>query len=245
MNIVNVGKATKIVGLVRQAWIVLLPLALYGLYILTNPFSTDLAQKKIPTSSLTIHQRLNIQKAAEKIDGLILRPGEEFSFNKCVGPRTNEAGFYSAPSYIGGGSYSTSGGGICVVSSALYQNALIAGLRVSQRIPHQRTMQTVEPGLDATVWYGGADLKFVNDTSSPIQIQCKANDDFLTASLRGASPVVPMKLARRETPGGNNQIAVEVFQGTESQSLKLVSRDLYLLNSPKHRIGSQGNRAAL
>ena len=222
---------------IKQLWLLVLPLALLVLYVYTDPFKSHLSEKKIPLSGLTVHQRLNIQRAAEKIDGIVLRPGEQFSFNQSVGPRTNGAGFYAAPSYIGAGSYNTVGGGICVVSSALYQAALLAGVKVTERVAHLRTMQTVEPGLDATVWYGGADLKFVNDQSSPMQIQCRSDDDYLTVGLAGAKrKVLPLKLTRREIISGNNQVAVEVFQEGAFASAKLLSRDIYAINSPKRSL---------
>jgi vancomycin resistance protein YoaR len=222
---------------IGQLWIFFLPVALYGVYLLSYPFSTPLSEKRILVSSLTVQQKLNIQKAAAQLDGIVLRPGEEFSFNGRVGPRTLRAGYYAAPSYIDTNSYSTPGGGICVVSSALYQDALMAGLPVTERVPHQRTMQTVEPGLDATVWYGGADLKFKNDKAVPIRLQCKVNDGFLTTSLTGsAGSGGKIELARRESTGSNNQLMVEVFTEDSSHAVKLVSRDLYTVNAPKYKL---------
>ena len=220
---------------VNQLWMLVVPVILYGVYLCTYPFGTELTSKKISVSSLTVQQRLNIQKAAERIDGVILRPNEEFSFNGRVGPRTVAAGFYAAPSYIGTGSYSTPGGGICVISSALYQDALLAGLKITQRVPHQRTMQTVAPGLDATVWDGGADLKFINDTANPIEITCKIDDSYLTASLLGsAKPAARIQLSRQEFAGANNQLAVEVVKQIAGGPSTIVSRDLYLMTAPKY-----------
>jgi vancomycin resistance protein YoaR len=192
-----------------------------------------------------MHQKLNIERAVAKLNGTILRPGERFSFNKLVGPRNSRAGFFSAPSYIGAASYDTLGGGICVISSALYQDALLADLKVIERVPHLRTMQTVEPGLDATVWSGGADLKFINDSSTPIQLCCKLENGCLETSLLGSEiPSVHRQLRRRELQGAHNQIAVEVFKESSSDArdkiaektnkIKLVSRDIYFVNSPKH-----------
>jgi vancomycin resistance protein VanW len=215
----------------NQLWLLMVPPMLYGISQYSYPFGQTLSAKKIPVSSLTVHQKLNIRKAANKIDGVVIRPGEEFSFNKRVGPRTEQAGYYSAPSYVGADTYSSPGGGICVISSALYQDALVAGLEVTQRVPHLRTMQTVEPGLDATVWYGGADLKFVNNTSAAIKIECNIEDGFLTTTLAGDKQSLhTKKISRREIGATNNQVAVEVFQ-QDGSATKLVSRDLYTISS--------------
>jgi vancomycin resistance protein YoaR len=92
-------------------------------------------------------------------------------------------------------------------------------------------MQTVEPGLDATVWYGGADLKFVNSTSAAIKIECNIEDGFLTTTLTGDKQSLhPTIISRRELGATNNQVAVEVFQ-QDGKATKLVSRDLYTISS--------------
>ncbi len=215
----------------NQLWLLMLPPLLYGISQYSYPFRKTLSTKKISVSSLTVHQKLNIRKAATRIDGVVIRPGEEFSFNKCVGPRTERAGYYSAPSYVGADTYSSPGGGICLISSALYQDALVAGLNVTQRVPHQKTMQTVEPGLDATVWYGGADLKFENNTKAAFKIECNIEDGYVTTTLAGDKQSLhTTKISRREIGGSKNQIAVEVFQQTGG-STRLVSRDLYTISS--------------
>jgi vancomycin resistance protein YoaR len=216
----------------KQLWLLVLPPMLCSVAMYSYPFAQTLSEKKIAVSNLTVHQKLNIRKAATRIDGVVIRPGEEFSFNRCVGPRTEKAGYYSAPSYVGADTYSSPGGGICVVSSALYQDALLAGLAVTERVPHQRTMQTVEPGLDATVWYGGADLKFVNNTPAAIKIDCHTEDGYLETSLTGDKQSFhPTRISRHETGSSSNQVAVEVFQQTARNQARLVSRDLYTLSA--------------
>jgi vancomycin resistance protein YoaR len=227
----------------NQLWLLMLPPLLYGISQYSYPFGQILSAKKITVSSLTVHQKLNIRKAASRIDGVIVRPGEEFSFNKCVGPRTERAGYYAAPSYIGADTYSSPGGGICVISSALYQDALVAGLKVTERVPHQKTMQTVEPGLDATVWYGGADLKFVNDTKAAIKIDCNVEDGYLNTDLTGDKQSLhTTKISRREIGGATNQVAVEVFQQEGDGAATLVSRDLYTISSRSSRHSTLANR---
>ncbi|HEY9759423.1 MAG TPA: VanW family protein [Oculatellaceae cyanobacterium] len=220
------------ISTIKQAWIFVVPIALYFCYVVSDPFRCKLCDQKIPVSSLTVQQKLNIHKVAAKIDGIVLRPDEEFSFNGRVGPRTVEKGYFQAPSYIGTGSYSTPGGGICVISSALYQDALLAGLTVTERVAHNRTMLTVAPGLDATVWYGGADLKFKNTSNQPVQIHCAVDDEVVTVSLHGQTkPVSAPILTTRELPSSRDQIAVEVLL-TKNSNTKVISRDVYTLHSP-------------
>ncbi len=156
---------------------------------------------------------------------------QTFSFNERVGARTAAAGYLAAPSYIGSQSPDTPGGGICVVSSALYQVALASGMKIRERVPHLRTMQTVLPGLDATVWDGGADLKFVNTLPFPIAIDCQDDDNSVTLQIKGAQRRPEFKLSRQERLGTNRQLEVEVFREDDGH-LNLVSRDLYWLAAP-------------
>jgi vancomycin resistance protein VanW len=221
--------------------ICLFPIALFGIYWANRPFAATLAQRSVNIHALTPQQKINIRKSSEKLNGVVLGAGQRFSFNECVGPRTAVRGYLQAPSYIGGESPSTPGGGICVVSSILYQSALESGMRIVERVPHLRTMQTVAPGLDATVWFGGADLKFINDRNSPVEINCHSDDDTFTVSIDGATTLTtPIKISTREIAKTPNEIAVEVFRQDSSGS-SLVSRDLYGL-SFKPTTGAKTNK---
>ena len=100
-----------------------------------------------------------------------------------MGPRIYRRGYAPSPSYVDADTPNTFGGGICVLSSTLYQLALKAALPIIERHAHTRPMLTVAPGKDATVWYGGPDLKFTNPYSSPIQLQAKVDGATLNVSL--------------------------------------------------------------
>jgi vancomycin resistance protein VanW len=227
----------------RMSYLIcLLPIALFGIYWCNRPFAANLAHRSVSIHALTPQQKINIRKSSEKLNGVVIRPGQKFSFNECVGPRTAGRGYLQAPSYIGGESPSTPGGGICVVSSILYQSALESGIKVVERVPHLRTMQTVAPGLDATVWYGGADLKFINDRQTPIEINCHSDADTFTLNIDGAiTTTTPIKISTREIAKTSDQIAVEVFR-QDSSGTSLVSRDLYGLSS-KSTTGAKTNQA--
>lgn len=100
----------------------------------------------------------NIRFAADKISEITLQPGEVFSFNDTVGPRTLEAGFEMAPVISGGELIDGPGGGVCQVVSTFYSAVLHAGLEIVEHHAHSRISSYIEPGLDATVVYGQKDL---------------------------------------------------------------------------------------
>lgn len=112
----------------------------------------------------------NISQACDNINGTILEPGEVFSFNEVVGQRTYENGFLTA-TVIAGGQYEQGlGGGICQVSTTLYNAALKTDLEIVERHSHAWPSDYISPGLDATVDWPALDLKFKNDTDYQIVI---------------------------------------------------------------------------
>lgn len=125
----------------------------------------------------------NIRQVASILDGMIVRPGETFSFNESVGPRTKAAGFDEAPVIRDGVLTPGVGGGICQVSTTLFNAAFFAGLPVVERRPHSFYIDHYPVGRDATVSYGAVDLKFRNDSDKVILISITATDRSVRASL--------------------------------------------------------------
>jgi vancomycin resistance protein YoaR len=125
----------------------------------------------------------NITQVARALDGVIVRPGETFSFNETVGPRTKAAGYDEAPVIRDGVLTPGVGGGICQVSTTLFNAAFFAGLPVVERHPHSFYIDHYPVGRDATVSYGSADLKFRNDSDQMLLIIVTATDRAVTASL--------------------------------------------------------------
>lgn len=119
----------------------------------------------------------NVRKAAEAVDGMILMPGEEFSYNEALGERTAANGYMEAGAYSDGETVQEYGGGICQVSSMMYYCALYANLDITYRYYHYFPVSYVPPGLDATVSWGGPEFKFVNDRDFPIKIVAYVEDD--------------------------------------------------------------------
>jgi vancomycin resistance protein YoaR len=131
-----------------------------------------------------------------------------------------------APSYLEGETPQTPGGGICLLSSLLYQAALATGLTIQERVPHLQTIRTVPPGLDATVWYGQADLKFQNPFNQSVQLRTQVSPASLTVSLHGrsAQPMLPVRREVTQQTGG--AVQVRVFQTLNGKE-RLISSDLY------------------
>lgn len=131
------------------------------------------------------YRATNLRLACEALDGTILNPGDVFSYNATLGERTPEKGYKPAPSYVGGETVDTYGGGICQPSSALYYCTLIADLEVVERHCHSYPSDYVPLGMDATVDWSGPDLKFKNNTPYPIRIDAVADGGDVTITLIG------------------------------------------------------------
>lgn len=127
----------------------------------------------------------NIALAVAKLDGAVIRPGETFSFNTTVGPRTAEGGYQEALEIVRGEYRPGIGGGVCQVSSTVYNAGLLAGLTVVERTPHSLIPVYVTPGRDATVAYGYLDLKLRNDRTTPVVIVAWTDAGQLTIAFRG------------------------------------------------------------
>lgn len=113
----------------------------------------------------------NMQIATETINGVLLMPGDEFSYNELIGDTTPDKGYEKANTYVGNTIVPDYGGGICQVSTALYRAVMRANIRSTERTNHSLTVSYSEPGLDATVAYGVVDYKFVNTYDFPVYIE--------------------------------------------------------------------------
>ena len=136
----------------------------------------------------------NIKVAAQKINGKLLKPGEVFSFNNVVGPRTKKNGFKEAIEIVNNEFVTGVGGGVCQVSSTLYNSVLFTGLKIIDRKNHSRPVNYVPLGRGATVYYGLIDFKFKNNFSNPIMIMAKVVDNQLTITLLGTDPGIDVKV---------------------------------------------------
>ena len=164
--------------------------------IITKPKVTidQLGEKAFPNQLSTFTTRYdvsdvdrstNLRLACQKINGTVLLAGETFSYNKVVGERTIAAGYKNAKIYEAGQVVDGLGGGICQISSTLYNAALLANLEIVERRNHQFVTSYVEAGRDATVVYGLTDFKFKNTRKYPVRIVATANAGIATISIYG------------------------------------------------------------
>lgn len=127
----------------------------------------------------------NLKLAASKINGTVLMPGETFSYNKVVGARTIAAGYKEAPIYVSGEVVDGLGGGICQITSTLYNAVVYANLNVVERTNHQFVPSYVTASRDATVVYGSLDFKFKNNRNYPIKINCSVSGGIANFQIFG------------------------------------------------------------
>lgn len=127
----------------------------------------------------------NLRRACESMNGLILQPGEIFSYNDTLGPRTKDNGYLPAGAYSGWVLVQSYGGGICQGSSTIYCAALYADLEIVFRRNHGYAVSYIDPGLDATVNWGGPDFQFRNSTHFPIKIAAEVSDGHVKVSILG------------------------------------------------------------
>lgn len=131
----------------------------------------------------------NIRLAAERIDGYVLWPGDEFSLNRATGERTEETGYREGTVIVEGELASGIGGGVSQLASTLFNAALAAGLELTEYHNHTLPVPYLPPGRDATVWYGSLDLRFVNTLSHPVVIHAVTGGDWVRVLVRSPQEV--------------------------------------------------------
>lgn len=141
-------------------------------------FSTCFDNGNAPRSS-------NIRLAASRINGTVLLPGQTASFNEIVGPRTQSSGFKTAKIIIDGRFVDGVGGGVCQVSTTLYNAALLSGLTIEEFHPHSLAVSYVSPSRDAMVSGSSFDLKIKNNKSTPVYIRMNADLSSLSCNVYG------------------------------------------------------------
>jgi len=154
----------------------------------------------------------NIVLAASRINGTVLRPGEIFSYNQVVGPRSGSAGFRMAPVISHGELVPGVGGGVCQVSSTLYNAVLLADLKIVHRSHHAFPVHYLPAGRDATVVYGAIDFQFQNNTPTPIYVAGAATHGRLSFRIYG-----------KRVPG--REVSIELDRHTVQPAPVEIERD--------------------
>ena len=139
-----------------------------------------------PLGSSSAERITNIKLAARAINGTVLNAGEQFSFNDTVGKRSESKGYKSAKVISDGAFTEGVGGGVCQVSTTLYNAALLSGLEIDEFHPHSLAVSYVENSFDAMVSYGVCDLKFTNGGDTPVFIAAHVEGERLIITIYGS-----------------------------------------------------------
>ena len=188
------------------------PLTITKPEITINDIGLEAFPYKISTFSTNydasnVSRTNNLKIASNKTNNVVIMPGEVFSFNQVVGKRTVEEGYKDAKVYENGKVVDGLAGGICQVSSTMYDAALLANLEIVERYNHQFTTSYLPGGKDATVVYGIKDFKFRNSRKYPIKIVTSMGGGTITYSIYGIqeeneytvviTPVITSRIAGR------------------------------------------------
>ncbi len=214
------------------------------------------------------NRTINVKLSAQKINGKLIYPGQTFSYNDTVGPREKEQGFKEAMEIINGEFVPGIGGGVCQVSSTLYNAVILAGLQVVERTNHSKPLSYVPVGRDATVVYNTLDFKFVNDSPAPVMIMAETigdklnigifgqraldkNIDIVIASQRAIQPAIVKKADPALAPGekkiekpgkpGYDVVVMRIIRDNSGRELKreVLSRDKYAPDNTVVRTGPE------
>ena len=153
--------------------------------VLEELFKDTLSTYTTNYKTSEVERSENVRLAAETLNNVILMPGQEFSYNNIVGERTTERGYKIAKVYQEGQVVDGLGGGVCQVSSTLYNAVVKADLEVIERKNHSLPVAYVKLGRDATVSYGTLDFRFRNNLQYPIRIESKVGGGTLTIKICG------------------------------------------------------------
>ena len=196
--------------------------------------STSLNEGNVPRTN-------NVRLASAAVNGTILNPGEEFSYNNVVGERTTERGYQSAGAYSGNEIIDEVGGGVCQPSSTLYMAVLRADLEVTQRVNHSFTVAYTPLGEDATVSWGGPDFCFKNDTDYPIKILAEQSNGQLTMTIVGTKTsdktvttrtevietYTPQRIEKKDNSMmvGQSRVEVSGIPGYSTRTYKIITEN--------------------
>lgn len=186
----------------------------------------------------TANRLNNVQLAAASCDGIILLPGERFSYNTATGERSAARGYKPAPGYTANGSVDMLGGGVCQPSSTLYYACLKADLEIVERHNHRYNVGYVPDGMDATVSAPRLDYVFANNTPYPIKIELEVKNRVCTARILGAKttdtyvetesksyayvPYQTVYQADESVPQGTTKVLTSPHTGRTAEAYKLL-----------------------
>lgn len=184
------------------------------------------------------NRNTNLRLLCEALDGHVLQPGDEFSFNGVVGERTKERGYKPAPAYSGNRLTSSYGGGVCQGSTTLYNCVLLADLEVVFRACHGAKVGYVPLGLDASVNWLTTDFKFRNNFHFPVKLQAEVSDGYVKMKILGIDE--KDYYIKMETGSGEDDVAwyARSYKCKYSKETdELLSRDIEAYSTYYKNIG--------
>ena len=199
----------------------------------TEAFPDLLSEFSTKYAASNKNRTTNLILAANKINGTVLMPGETFSYNKVVGARTIAAGYKEAPIYVQGKVVDGLGGGICQITSTLYNAVIYANLEVTQRSNHQFVPSYVTASRDATVVYGSIDFQFKNNRNYPIKLVCSVSGGIANFKIFGLKQEddYQVEISSYETGRTSTAIYSEAYKilkhDGKEVGRELLSKDVY------------------
>lgn len=179
-------QAQKQVSAAQYGEVVRVPMEYVAPEILDDDvFFRDVLGSTSTPHSNNANRTANLELACKALNGVVLNPGETFSFNDTLGERTTAKGYKSAPAYSGDDLVNQVGGGICQVSSTLYLASVYSELTIVERRNHGYPVSYIPLGMDATVSWGFTDLKIRNDSPMPVKIQAEESNGYVRISILG------------------------------------------------------------
>ena len=233
---ISIDEAKAIISEPKEEYTI--PLKYTTPNVTTNMIGTEAFPDLLSTFSTNYSTRdadrtTNLRLAANKINGTVLMPGETFSYNQVVGARTIAAGYKEAPIYVSGEVVDGLGGGICQITSTLYNAVIYANLEIVERSNHQFVPSYVSASRDATVVYGSIDFKFKNNRNYPIKLVCSVSGGVANFQIFGMKTPDDYELEMSSYQTGTTATAIysEAYKILKKNgqvvSRELLSKDTY------------------
>ena len=233
---ISLEEATQMLEEEKEEYTI--PLKILYPKVTTNMIGTEAFPDLLSSFSTNYNARdtdrtTNLKLATNKINGTVLMPGETFSYNQVVGARTIAAGYKEAPIYVQGQVVDGLGGGICQITSTLYNAVLYANLEIVERSNHQFVPSYVTASRDATVVYGSIDFKFKNNRNYPIKLICSVANGVASFQIFGLKTdnEYEVVISSYETGRTSNAIYSKAYkilkQNGQVVDKQLLSRDVY------------------
>lgn len=225
---ISIDEAKKMMEEEKDEYVI--PLKVLYPNVTTNMIGTEAFPDLLSTFSTKYaasnkNRTTNLILAANKINGTVVMPGDIFSYNTVVGKRTIAAGYKEAPIYVSGRVEDGLGGGICQITTTLYNAVVYANLEIVERSNHQFVPSYVGASRDATVVYGAIDFKFKNNRNYPIKIMCSVSNGIANFQIYG------LKTDNEYEVEISTKITSSTANSLNSQAYKILKKDGQFVSS--------------